>query len=194
MRNTTLVRLVCVECETVFERSGSQVKHRTRQNVFCSKICCVAFHVKQSRGKNIVRFLSYIEPTETCMLWKGRKNSKTKRALFRVNNKQHYAARWIWIYLYGNIENDIHVLHYCDNTKCLNPNHLFIGTQLDNISDRDMKGRNRSAQTHCKNGHLLREDNIRLYVPKKQYRACRQCARKFTENYRQRKMLYNEVL
>ena len=49
--------------------------------------------------------------------------------------------RLAWILEYGPIPNDLQVLHKCDNKKCCNPRHLFLGTQLDNIRDMISKGR-----------------------------------------------------
>ena len=42
---------------------------------------------------------------------------------------------------YGKIPNERHVCHRCDNTKCCNPEHLFLGTALDNHNDAVAKGR-----------------------------------------------------
>jgi hypothetical protein len=51
------------------------------------------------------------------------------------------AHRIAWILSHGNISDGLHVLHRCDNRKCVNPSHLFLGTNWDNIVDRMNKGR-----------------------------------------------------
>lgn len=57
----------------------------------------------------------------------------------------------------GDIPQGYKVLHKCDNPLCVNPNHLFIGTQLDNIKDRDMKGRQRNKSSAKKLGYVSTE-------------------------------------
>lgn len=46
-----------------------------------------------------------------------------------------------WLVHKGPIPEDLNVLHTCDNTKCINPKHLFLGTQDDNVQDMITKGR-----------------------------------------------------
>jgi len=55
--------------------------------------------------------------------------------------KKVLAHRWIWEHTKGAIPAGICVLHECDNPPCVNPNHLFLGTVLDNVQDMDKKGR-----------------------------------------------------
>lgn len=60
------------------------------------------------------------------------------------------ASRYSWIVHNGGISNNLWVLHKCDNPACCNPNHLFLGTNSDNIKDSYNKGRStqKGRNTH----------------------------------------------
>lgn len=59
----------------------------------------------------------------------------------RWNGKVEPTQRISWILAYGAIPDNLWVLHKCDNRKCVNPEHLFLGTQQDNIKDMIIKKR-----------------------------------------------------
>ena len=97
--------------------------------------------------------------------------------------------------LVGTIPDGYHVCHTCDNPPCCNPSHWFLGTNQDNVDDRQAKGRgvrlwgtplNRSKQTHCKQGHPLSGPNL-IVNPKTGHRSCRDCqARRARIAYRRK--------
>lgn len=60
---------------------------------------------------------------------------------FSINNKTVTVHRFSYQLANGAIAPDMHVLHHCDNPICVNPRHLFIGTNKDNIKDKMSKGR-----------------------------------------------------
>jgi hypothetical protein len=63
---------------------------------------------------------------------------------FKCEHKNKRANRVAWVITYGKIPDGMLVLHDCDNPKCVNPEHLFLGTHLDNAKDREQKGRGRN--------------------------------------------------
>lgn len=80
------------------------------------------------------------DPVTGCWNWKLRLNPDYGSFCFR--KKQYKAHRMSYAVFNGPIPKDLFVLHKCDNSKCINPDHLFVGTQLDNIKDCRRKGRN----------------------------------------------------
>ena len=90
------------------------------------------------------RFWERVEKTETCWLWKGATfgNKKNPHPAFHFNGRNHYAYRIVWLYfLQRTIPQNHYLLHKCDTPLCVNPDHLFTGTQTDNMRDCASRGR-----------------------------------------------------
>jgi hypothetical protein len=81
-----------------------------------------------------------------CHVWQKGINSKgyaTMRVLRRPHSSS-LASRVAYIIAHGPIPPDTMVCHHCDNPRCVNVLHLFLGTQQDNMDDMKAKGRQRS--------------------------------------------------
>jgi Mor family transcriptional regulator len=86
------------------------------------------------------RFWRRINKTDSCWLWTGAKASMGYGVL-RWLGKRVYAHRLVYELTYGPIPDGLFICHHCDNPPCCNPQHLYAGTQRDNMRDRDRRGR-----------------------------------------------------
>ena len=82
---------------------------------------------------------------EECWEWTGAKGPEGYGRL-GVDDVTMPAHRLSWQFFFGDIPKGLQVLHKCDNPSCVNPYHLFLGTQSDNIRDAYRKGRGSSQK------------------------------------------------
>jgi hypothetical protein len=102
--------------ESINERFWNDVKRR-----FWSKV---------AKGKD-----------DECWLWQGGDNGLY--GTVQIYGRPYYAHRVSYELCKGPIEENMVVMHTCDTYRCVNPNHLRVGKQLENMQDKMTKGRHR---------------------------------------------------
>lgn len=81
------------------------------------------------------------DPASGCWNWTGAIIEAVGYGRFGMPGGVDYAHRAAWRLFRGEIPEGIHVCHRCDNRRCANPDHLFLGTRSDNMRDCSTKGR-----------------------------------------------------
>ena len=126
------------------------------------------------------RFLDKFTVTPGCWLWRGAITS-TGYGHMKVGEHYEKAHRIAWRFAYGVIPDGLQVCHRCDNPPCVNPDHLFLGTQVDNLRDCYRKGRMPQFEPFiqsqrdviaCPHGHDYTQ-HVYLWRGKRYCRECR---------------------
>lgn len=133
------------------------------------------------------RLWEQVDKSGDCWVWMGNRGRWGYGRLCSEPGKRVLAHRVSWELLHGPIPEGMYVCHTCDNTPCVRPSHLFLGTQHDNMRDAARKGRIRNqniGKTQCLRGHELAGANLRLYGGK---RFCVACGEIRTRRRTQRK-------
>jgi len=157
-----LTTRICDWCKKPYKRER---RFATR---FCSRTC-------SNRNANksddpVGRFWSLVRKTKTCWVHKIKSPKTSRYWLIKVNGRQIGGHKFSWELHNGPVPEGLFVLHKCDNTMCVNPDHLFLGTTQDNSDDMVSKGRSARGSKHG-NAALTEKDvrNIRKRYKRTSY-------------------------
>ena len=124
-------------------------------------------------------YIDRIRKTNYCWHWTG---SIAKDGYGQAVGQQ--AHRAVYKQLVGEIPAKMTLDHLCRNKSCVNPEHLEIVTQRENILRGDTQAGKNARKTHCVNGHEFNEQNTN--ITPRGWRICRKCRYERLKRYRKR--------
>jgi hypothetical protein len=96
------------------------------------------------------RFWHYVNKTDGCWEWRGRPPVARNYPIFSFDTpagRKHMSVpRFAYQLTRGSIPEGLNVLHHCDNRLCVRPDHLYAGTQAQNVRDMVARGRHPRSQ------------------------------------------------
>lgn len=112
-------------------------------------------------------------PEAGCWLWMGGAYPSGYGRM-TSGGKNRRAHRGVWELVNGPIPEGLAVCHKCDTPLCVNPDHLFLGSQAANVRDMAAKGRHReSKKATCPAGHPLVPENLTKRDDRRECLACK---------------------
>ena len=133
----------CEQCGVTF-----RIKTKASSARFCSPACSAA-HQSEVRVIPIEdRIWKFVQKTDGCWEWTGQRCARGYGLVAVTHTTVRRAHRVIWELVNGPIPAGMVICHHCDNPPCVRPDHLFIGTQADNMRDMQAKGRRANQYTH----------------------------------------------
>jgi hypothetical protein len=133
--------LICDSCGKEFKKNGGLYRKALKKGYkhhFCNLSCRGKFRRSSPEYVKSRVLNESVKDDRGCWNWTG----KSKRgSLLALDGKDDLAYRVSYILFNGPINDGLFVCHHCDNMRCCNPEHLFLGTHQDNMDDMANKGR-----------------------------------------------------
>ncbi len=117
-------------------------------------------------------FWSRVKPGDGCWQWTGPERGKGYGGLYH-GGESYYAHRFSWELHNGPIPEGLQIDHLCRNRICVNPGHLRVVTQRENLLAGETIVAAHAAKTHCVNGHEFNEGNTYHWRGVRYCRTCR---------------------
>lgn len=111
---------------------------------------------KSGKDPEVNFWMNVKSSKDGCWEWVGYKD-RSGYGLTSYSNKKWASHRLSWMIHFGD-PGELFVLHKCDNPACVRPDHLFIGTQADNVRDMMQKGRSGTTKTSADDVRRIRAE------------------------------------
>jgi hypothetical protein len=134
-------------------------RHETLVNICGNLLCVNPKHYKiKTEREDHKKPIEYTIDNNGCWNCTSHHKSPKGYPISTINLKNVRISRYMYESYRGTIPEGKIIMHLCDNSSCINPDHLKIGTHTENIKDRDNKGR--TAKGESAGNAKLKKQNI----------------------------------
>jgi hypothetical protein len=167
---TIQVWKTCSKCRESKLATRDSFAPDNRSLFFCASACrsCRRVKVRQKKGVPSrllwLRFWEKVKTGDGCWTWTGSLSGHGYGTIcLDGRGTQTGAHRASWLLHHGEIPRGLYVLHKCDNRACVRPDHLYLGTHQQNMTDMARKNRGGNSKLCLEEASQI----LRLYKPYK---------------------------